>query len=273
MLDSSRHILVYLLGCLLFLGCEEKSEWATTPDQEPTLVVEALLTNEFKQQEIRLSLSQSQINTPPTPVSDASLFVSANGNLFEFAEAVDAPGIYKSMIPFSVSSGHTHQLTINWEGKIYKSASTLSTVAVLPEITFLPAAGDSTKLRIVEDIPLYSEFEQAMYQFNIDWSAQTGDLADQAQVYLYTFSDFHINEVQPPTKEPVRFPYNSEVIVRKYGLDEEFARFLLAVQVSTTLDGNLFYSSSSSVPSNISNGGLGYFATCAVVTDTLVAGL
>ncbi len=273
MLNTTRHILVYLLGCLLIFGCEEKSNWPTTPDQAPALVVEALLTNEFKHQEIQLSLTQSQINEVPTPVTDAELFVSAAGNLFSFSADPASPGLYKSTIPFAVSFGHTHQLTIDWNGAIYKSSSTLSSVGVLPEIFFLPAFGDSSKLRIQENIPLYSNFEQAMYQFDIDWSTQTGTPEDRARVYFYTFSDFHINEIQPPPKEPIRFPIGSEVIVRKYGLDDEFAQFLLAVQVSTTWNGNLFYSSSSSVPSNISNGGLGYFATCGVLADTMVAGL
>lgn len=261
----------YIIWFTVFLcySCEKKSDWSTNTDNHPKLVVQALLTNEYRIQDLRLSLSTNELNQAPTPVEDASVTVSTANNSFQFTHA--AGGRYLSTVPFSVSRGIPHQLTIDWNGVDYLALSTDTTVAPMPPIEFAPIQSDSTLLRINETIPLYSAFEQSMYQFDIDWRQLTGDSAAIARIYDYTFSDYHINEILPPPKQVVRFPIGTPVIVRKYGLNDAYAHFLMSVLIATEWNGNVFYSSPSSPPSNISNGGLGFFAVSRVLTDTLIA--
>jgi len=254
---------------LLCFSCEKKSNWETNNNNTPQLVVEALLTNEFKNQEIRLSLSTNDLNQQPTPITDATVMVSNSiGNSFQFSH--EANGQYTSNNSFSISQDIQHQLTINWNGEQYEATNTDAEVKPIDTIEFVQTQNDTAKFRLKDNIPLYSIEEQAMYQFDCDWSSITGDSSAKARIYEYTFSDYHINEVSPPPKKIVTFPIGTQVIVRKYGLNNEYAHFLMSTLISTEWNGNLFYSTNSSPPTNISNGGLGFFAVARVVTDTLV---
>ena len=50
-----------------------------------------------------------------------------------------------------------------------------------------------------------------------------------------------------------------------------FAAYLRALLMETEWQGGAFDEASANLPTNITNGGLGYFAVCGVLADTLVA--
>lgn len=263
-----RHIILGFT-ILLFFSCEEPSDLPTTTNSEQRLVVEALITNEYRIQEVKLSLTTNDLNELPDPVTDANVEISTQNNSFQFTH--DNNGFYKSDVPFSISQGLEHQLTINWNGELYLAYSKDTTqVAPIPQIEFIPFQNDSSLFRIKDNIPIYSVFEQSMYQFDIDWRMISGNLADTARVYEYTFSDLHINQVIPPPKDVIRFPSGTQFILRKYGLNDDYAHYLMSTLLSTEFNGNIFYSSLSTPPSNVSNGGLGYFAVARMLKDTLI---
>lgn len=263
-----RHIF-FGIAVLFLVSCEEPSDFPTTTDHEQKLVVQALITNEFRIQEIQLSLSINDLNQLPDPVTNATLEIMTQNNSFQFTH--DRNGLYKSDVPFSTSQGLEHVLMINWNGDEYLATSSDTTyVAPMPPIEFMPVQNDSSLFRIMETIPIYSGFEQSMYQFDLDWRMITGDSSAIARIYEYTFSNIHINQVIPPPKDVIRFPSGTQVIVSKYGLNDDYAEFLMSTLLSTEYNGNVFYSSLSSPPSNVSNGGLGYFSVARTLRDTLI---
>ncbi|MEN0046930.1 MAG: hypothetical protein AAF806_07735, partial [Bacteroidota bacterium] len=86
-----------------------------------------------------------------------------------------------------------------------------------------------------------------------------------------TFSSVHLSALSRPEKEIVSFPKGSQVIVKKYGLNDDFAAYLRAKAIETEWNGTFFYSTAENLPSNISNDALGFYSTCAVLVDTLIA--
>ena len=100
-------------------------------DHPPMLVVDGAVTNEFKNQGIRLTVSDPYFSTDvPEPVHGATISVSDGNNLYVFSENADYTGWYFSDEPFAGESGKTYNLQIELQEsmngrKDYTASSTL----------------------------------------------------------------------------------------------------------------------------------------------------
>ncbi|RNC89927.1 MAG: DUF4249 domain-containing protein [Allomuricauda sp.] len=134
--------IVLVLGVLLVIAScieELETEVFSETDLPDILIVEATLTDEFKQHDIKLSLLDSLVDLetdtifnpfiPPRDVeidlvkheSGASVQVTtSNGMTYDFFEA--SPGLYRSNQEFAVASDVDYQLSIRRQnGKEYSS--------------------------------------------------------------------------------------------------------------------------------------------------------
>lgn len=265
-----RRLCLNVLIIFLFAACELSTDWDLSSSEEPKLVVEAILTNENKIQEIQLSLSFSELNELPQKVENARVTLTANGITYHFKNDENINGLYKSERAFEVLKNLDYELIIEWNDEVYKAKSQLSSVAAMPKITFneLP---DSNQLTLADFAPLYNPNQQAMYEIDIDWSHLNQEGEQRAKVFLYTFSSVHLSALARPDKELISFPKGSQVIVKKYGLNEDFAEYLRAKAIETEWNGAFFYSTAENLPSNISNNALGFYSACSVLVDTLIA--
>ena len=92
---------------------------------ESILVVEGIITDELKQQEIRLSRSFAVDENGPFPVTSARVSVMAsNGNNYSFKEIED--GLYLSTDPFRVELGMEYALQIETQSGFYESSAVSS---------------------------------------------------------------------------------------------------------------------------------------------------
>lgn len=255
---------------MLFWACERSVNWDLETEEEVRLVVEAILTDEYSIQTLRLSQSYQDLNATIPSVNNAVVSVEANGIVYPFIPDSLNDGSYVSQDSFAVLSDLDYRLNIDWEGKTYTANSRLSTVSPMPEITFIPF-GQSDSLRLGNFVPIYNASQQSMYEVNIDWSFINDENPNKAKLYLFTFSSVHISEFNGPQTETIFFPKGSQVIVKKYGMNEEFAEFMRSNAIETIWNGRIFYSNGENLPSNISNNGLGFFTTCAVITETIFA--
>ncbi|MEZ5145745.1 MAG: hypothetical protein R2759_01335 [Bacteroidales bacterium] len=78
---------------LLTVSCEEKSDHPLPNQQINTIVVDGMLTNELKRQEIRLSKPYSDPNQNPEPVTGAVVTVIVDGLTVPFIESTEEPGL------------------------------------------------------------------------------------------------------------------------------------------------------------------------------------
>lgn len=265
------HIFFLLASLLLFSACEEFTQWELVSDPERQLVVEAILTNERITQEIRLSQTFDSPNGTVPPVMDALVEIEANGQSYSFDPDPIDSGLYRSQIPFPVLPLVQYTLTIHWKDSSYTATSMLSEVAPLDSVQFRPVGQEDSLLRLRDFVPIYDGTQQAMVEVEIDWSHLSAESPNRARQYFYTFSSIHVNQLIRPQREIVSFPKGSLVAVKKYGLNDDFATFLLSMVTETDWNGNFYYAVSGNAPGNISNGAYGFFSTCAVLSDTVIA--
>ena len=119
--------------------------------------------------------------------------------------------------------------------------------------------------------PVYTPEEQALYIVDIDGPPLGGSEPTRARLYFYSFSTLDVSEFFRGQLENVFLPRGSTVAVSKYALTTEFAAYLRALMMEKDWRGGLYDELPSSLPTNVSNGGLGFFATAAVLRDTVEA--
>ncbi len=115
-------------------GCTEQYALQTT-DFEDALVVEATITNELKQQEIKLSRTFRFEENGPTPEAGAQVYVTdSDGVQYDFSET---EGKYVSNDAFQAAPGKSYTLHIvTSDGKSYHSTTEpLTTVNNLEDVT------------------------------------------------------------------------------------------------------------------------------------------
>ena len=263
-------ILLLVFIVMILQSCEEETDWKLQPSENGQLVVEAVLTNILGPQSLRLSLSYDDLNGIPTPVTDAIVFINNGQNNFPFFEDPTDPGKYNSPQAAALQGGINYELIILWKEKRYTAKSEMVQVFPFGKLSF-QSIGQSDSMKIVEPPNFYSLREQAMYELDIDWSHLTSNEPNQAKMVFYTFQTLDVNELFRPDAQDVSFPRGSIVVVKKYGLNDAFATYLRALVMETEWQGGFLDEASASLPTNISNGGLGFFSVCAVRVDTLVA--
>ncbi len=258
-----------ILG-LLFWSCEEATDWEFQPGENGRLVVESILTDELQRQEVFLSLSYDDLNGTAPSVSGANVQLSDGQNSIDLVEDSNRPGLYLSPIAFAAQKEVDYQLTIDWEGQTYQASSAM--VPVLPPsqgFTFRQV-GETDSMTINQVPPFYMLNEQAMYAVEIDWSHLTNIAPTLAQTFYYTFRTIDVSELFRPEAENLIFPRGSIFRVKKHGLNEEFAAYYRALAIEKEWQGGFYNEVSDNLPTNISNGGLGFFGVCAVWKDSLI---
>lgn len=259
--------IIWLWFVLSFLACEEPVDWELDTIQSEDLVVEAILTNERKTHQIKITKPHIELNGKSEGVNNAEVLVSANGQSVSFLNDGRENGIYKSEFPFRVVDNIEYNLKVTWQGNEYEASSSLSDVAPIPEIGFdtIRRKDTITNLRTLNNISIpFNPNQQAMYEVFIQFDTTI------VKMVSYVFSDIDISEVQTPEQEQIQFPVGSRVRVRKYGLNDDYATFLRAMAIETIWDGTLFYTSGSNLPTNISGGMHGFFSTCAVLEEDII---
>ena len=271
-MNTRRTILLLSAFCLLIFlqACEEATDWDFQNGKNGKLVVEAIITNKPETQEIKLSRSYDDINGIPAPVSGAIVFIN-NGQIdIPFLEVASSPGTYRLPQAGAAQMGINYELEIELDNQTYTASNSMVQVFPFGNPSFA-LADDSINLKLASTPDLYSTVEQAMYEIDIDWSAISNEQPTAAKQTFYTFKTIDVNEIFKSQPKEVKFPRGSRVIITKYGLNDDFAGYLRALVMETEWQGSPFDEESSSIPTNISGGGLGYFGVCAIRRDTFFA--
>ena len=123
MTQTKTYYKVLILIACFVLSCTEPFN-INSIDFEDALIIEAIITDEVKHQEIKLSRTFSLDEFTPSKENNAQVMISdENQNTYEFEET--SSGVYTSKTEFGATSNSTYTLTvITNNGKTYKSQPT-----------------------------------------------------------------------------------------------------------------------------------------------------
>ena len=260
-------------GFLFFLSsCVEKVDWTTQTVSNTNIVVDGIITNELKRHSVTLSLPTAELNQTPQAISGANVTINNGDTTFALIETPTGSGIYLTDSIQAIEN-KTYTLSILYNGKTYTAQTYLTSVSSLAPISYGFNTNDSL---FYYDWKMDVYFaEDAMYEFYFDWSKVVGyENLDAAQNhflgYTYTLKTIDVNEIFAAQKENANFPAGTIITEKKYSLTPEHADYIRAMLSETQWNGNVFEASPANLPTNLSDGAIGFFAGCEVVVDTLV---
>jgi len=262
-----RKLYTYISATLLFwlvLSCEEKTTWELQ-SSDIFAVADCMLTNEMKQQELRLYHSSERLNELPDGISGAVVGISDGNQHVNFSEDGFEAGKYVSDIPFRASAGVVYMLTISLGEKADTAYAVMTGITPLEDIDIV--RNDSLH-RLV-----YHESQHAsMMEVYYDWSVQPDFCAKhgscEASEVFYTLDNIDAGKVFAPDRQIISFPEKTRIIRKKYSLSPAHQQFIRALLLETEWRGGLFDAEQGNVPTNFNHGVRGWFAACMVVTDT-----
>lgn len=263
---------IALIG--LISSCEAKIDWEIQNQELPTLVVEAILTNENKIQEVKLTRPVRSANEKYVGVSGASVAVSSGQFIYHFEESVEIAGLYQSIIPFAATVDRLYQLHIQ-DGEKHYTAQTYMIPVSVPNMPVFEFVSNQNKYSINWNNPQFHPLEQAMYEASISWGHLPGyenaNIPARVRLTYFTLSTIDVNfNIAPQEAEQIFFPSGSIATLSKYSLTPGFASYLRALLAETQWQGSIFESARGNLRGNISNGALGYFGACSVIRVTLI---
>ncbi len=253
---------------ITIVGCE--APFPYQPEQsEKLVVVEALLTNQFKYQTVKLSYSVATTQDTIDPISGATVVVETKNSRIFFDESDSLPGLYISRIRFAATIDRVYRLYIVVNDKVYTAFTGVMPVRLMDSLKYeyIP---EKDLYRISYVAPVFDPFEAAMYELNLNWSHVPGYEnkpydSTHARMYFYTLRTMDVNELFQPYQEQVYFPRGTVIEETKYSLTPFFETYLRALLLETHWSGSLFDVEHWNLPTNIEGGAIGFFTASSVI--------
>lgn len=276
-------ILTYTTIILLLvsaIGCTEDMD-LQLKDTAPRLVVDGFVSDQVRTHFVRLTTTESYFNNAvPSAIRNAKVIIKDNGTPVELTESTETAGYYLAPANFVGQAGHLYELTIenvdiNNDGNFetYTAQSILNAVAPIDSV--------GLKYNSIWDlwqVLLYAaepEETDDFYSFSVavNDSMLTDRYSKLGFVEDRFFDGNYANGawVQTISEEDdkVVLKEGDWVKLTMSGITKEFYEFLIAIDIETGFKAPLFSGPPANVPSNVSNGALGFFHAFSTTTDSV----
>ncbi len=251
-----------------FMSCEKSVEFNFTPNNKKFLIVDGIITNEYKNQKIYLSESVKTLNQSPALISGAEVSVSDGEKIYLFSE--QTPGTYVSDEKFSAVINKPLFLHINFEEKTYTAEA--RSVPVLSYNSLTLEQYNDTLYYISNQKAEFNPYEAAMYEVSADnyYSPDFESYKGEVKMYFYVLKTIDVGEIFPPRQQLILFPKETKISIKKYSLSPEHEKFIRSLLLEAQWSGGNFDTEKDNVYTNLSEGAFGFFAASNIISDSVI---
>ena len=265
-----------ILLLIAFIGCEEP--YTIEPLQVDTsLVIDGLVTNEFKQHQVKISTTADFYSTGATPaVSNAVVQVAdSEGNVFQYDEDPNLPGHYFSE-QFSGVEGRSYQLTVTIEDQEYVANETLYRVTSIDSLSYFLDEDEREYLENNDDnseryyqVQFYTREPPETEDYYLFKFYRDGVLINGNGEEVYYSDDEFLQENIEGVSFNEWYELGETARMEMYSISREAYLFYTDVDLTLNNDGGLFSPVPTNPRTNLSNGAMGYFQVSAIVSDSI----
>jgi len=259
--------ILLILTLFSLISCEEQIAWDMDESISPRIVVEGVLTNKSILNYVKLSLPQKDPNSAPVMLRNANVaIISSQGNhLLE--ETVDTPGFYKPESDITGVLGTAYRLYIEVGGYEF-----------LSDIVWLTPVSQMEEFRYYEIASLPGHFiinpqdegEPSYTEYKVSYpNPEVAEDTLHRLFYTFTLRTIDVNQFFKPGAERLIFPGDAMVIRTKYSMAPAHERFIRGLLSETEWSGGWFDVMPGNLQTNMSQGAVGYFGACSVLSDTV----
>jgi hypothetical protein len=263
---------VALLMAITFLlvSCVEQVDINEYIDgrQSNSMVVEGMITNEYKRHEVKLTRTGIVASEEYEAITGAEVTISDGIETFLLKE--DQEGIYLTDSIAGVE-GRLYTLIVKYNSEIYTAEDTMVPVSSFGRADgFSMATNEPPSGYIQSPLIIFGSNAPVMLNIRID-NPKPDD--KYTHFTYYAFPGIHPDYILPKYVDAfLSYTDGTSVTQTKYSLSEGHYNFLRALLLETEYNGGIFGSVRADVPTNINNGGRGFFAASATIRRTGVVG-
>jgi len=251
---------------LLLSGCTKEIDLDLNNEEFQRLVVEAWLTDEEKAHEVKLTLTADYFNNEiPEVATGATVSITDGTQIFELNET--EPGRYFTAENVKGEAGKTYTLNIEYDGKKYEATSILEAA---PPIDLLETIEEEDE----DEDDEYNEYTILLHTTEPEgkgdhyyWKSYPADIGDDLTRTFWEVAEDEFvdgNLIGGAEILYVEARPGETFVFEQYRITEGAFDFFIAIQNETIYKGGLFDTPSANIPSNISNGAVGFFITAGV---------
>lgn len=257
----------FLLPIILLLwSCEETIE-IDLDQAEPLVVIEGLITNEYRQHEIKISKTNSFTTNGQTPrVRGASVVVEdSEGSIYEFEE--NEPGVYRSKAAFAGQIGYTYSMSVEVEGQLFTASDELLPVSPIDSLTIQideEEALDPEEEGRFYDVLIFVEEPQETVDYYLIKFYRNGQVENEEGQIVWVFDDVALGPEIDNLPAPIYYALEDTARIEMYSLSKKAYRHFLELSYNIGNDGGMFSSPPANVGTNIEGGAIGVFQVSGI---------
>lgn len=254
------------------------------------IVINGGITSEMKYHEITLTKPILLYGHKIDSISGAIVKLKIGENYYEFVEEVNHPnittqkkrkGTYVSLDSIKGIPGATHTLIVNYADKTYTASDIM--VEVVPfdftymELPYLVPGGEYDSLGNLigptYELKLFIFGTEKTNIFNWYLRDTIFEIEDRFNSTQYFFSTVDqqglLSEMYRELSDRMSVRASHKVTLEKLSISQQYEEYLIAVLKETFWNNNLFSTVPANVPTNVSEGGFGYFYASDTYTQTI----
>jgi hypothetical protein len=262
-------IVTLVLASLVFNSCTKVIDFDVS-EANIRLVIDGSVTSELIQHKVKISKTGSYFSGTRTPVvSGASIQVSDGDSTWLYFEKTDEPGTYLSQTAFKAEQGKTYSIKVQVEGQEYTASEAMQIGATLDSLDiqqfFKPIpfenAVDSSFTLSVWGQEVGGQRNYYMWKYKINGSFGRTDSLQN----IYFLDDKGIDGAYIPgypiyNIDPKEIQPGDTLSLYGYTITDQYFQFLRSVLLETFWrGGGPWDGPPANIPTNFSNGALGYF--------------
>lgn len=264
---------IYILLLMLITSCVKEARWNVPENGMNYIVVDGIMTNEYRIQYLYLHNNKAGLNDEAIPLSGAEVIVSNEDETFQLKEDPEEPGRYTTDTIVVAKFNKNYSLLIFYQDRFYSAQAYMVPGKTFAELRYKQKE-DEDLYYIDYVASAFDAEDPAMWEIDIDWSMVPGyehldPWSCRKKLMFYTLSTLDVSQVFAPIVEQVYFPAGTNITQRRYSLTPEHIDFLRSLLLETSWQGGVFPSDPANVNTNLSDGAIGFFGICAVNSISL----
>lgn len=273
------HILYLLILFLAYHACTEPIDLELKDGASNILVVDGSITNEHKIHSVTLSRSAPyQLNDITPRELNATVSITDGDTIINLFDPED-DGTYETDRELAGKINHVYTLNVVLEnGETYSARDTLYPIATLDSISCEYGKSDNPfSTEYVYNVHLFVQEPEQPGQF-YQWELFIDDVHQTDTITAKQFaSDELVNGSYFNDKNWTVYEIEeerienetAEITLQMLSISEHKYDFYNAVLLETEYGGSMFSGPPANVPTNVTNGGLGFFSASAVTEKTI----
>ncbi len=265
-----------------------------TENSKPVIVIDGILTDELKIQEVRLSRSSPYFDSKPNaPISGADIKITSSANeVFELLENDSIPGLYQSEAPWAAQAGNTYFLKVEadfdsgGQKELYEASENTISAVNIDSIKIVPMnimGNDHYALNIYSQEPPGHDYyllkitvNDSLISSKISKYITFDDVAFDGE-YINGLTVTYLDDIkdrgdhsEEQRKNSIYVTPGDVVSLQMSRISKGYHDFINECQKEMRGENPLFGGPASNITTNISNHGAGYFSSYCIASNSAV---